>query len=207
MGAPNSSNNWDVGLSAWIVQDGNYPDFEVGQAAEFALEFWLPEEVVGPASGRNISANNLGNCLYDAVAEVVFQTAEITILDIGVLVYLETSALKQSLPEGRRLAIRLGLGVDPFFYLETLSKIAEVPPLVYSWKILSILRQTAPFIETMPEAGPLIGRAGQVRDPQRLGYEELLKTDAWNDDGGRAEYILRCELLPIPPKHVIAIAT
>jgi hypothetical protein len=137
------------------------------------------------------------------VAEVVFQTAEITILDIGVLVYLETSSLKQSLPEGRRLAIRLGLGIDPFFYFETLSKIAEVPPLVYSWKILSILRQTAPFIETMPEAGPLIGRTVQVRDPQRLGYEELLKTDAWNDDGGSAEYILRCELLPIPPKHVI----
>jgi hypothetical protein len=207
MGAPHSSNNWDVGLNAWIIQDGNYPDFEVGQAAEFALEFWLPEGVAGRDSGGNISAHNLGNCLYDTVAEVVLQTAEITILDIGVLVYLETSSLKPSLSQGRRLAIQLGLGIDPFFYFERLSKIADVPPLVYSWKILSILRQTAPFIETVAEAGPLIGRTVRVRDPERLGYEELLKTDAWKDDGGYAEYLLRCELLPIPPKHVSATAS
>ena len=28
-----------IGLSAWIIQDGNYGDFRVGQQARFALEF------------------------------------------------------------------------------------------------------------------------------------------------------------------------
>jgi hypothetical protein len=31
-----------VGLFSWIIQDGNYDDFEVGQAAKFALEFYPP---------------------------------------------------------------------------------------------------------------------------------------------------------------------
>jgi hypothetical protein len=83
------------------------------------------------------------------------------------------------------------LGVDPFHYFETLSKTGNVLPLVYSWKIRSIFAQTAPFIETVDEA----------REPQRLGYKEILRTDAWNDDGGHADYVLRCDLLPIPPKR------
>lgn len=142
MPVANSSTNWDLGLSAWIIQDGNYPDFEVGQTAEFALEFWLPEGLAARGVGEEISANNVGGCLYNTVAEVIVQTSEITILDIGLLVYRELS----SLPYGTRLAVQVGLGVAPFFYFESLSKIDGVPPLVYSWKIISILEQTAPFI-------------------------------------------------------------
>jgi len=46
-----------------------------------------------------------------------------------------------------------------------------------------------------------------IRDQQRLGYEEILKTDAWSDDDGHAAYLLRCSHLPIPPKRVSATAT
>jgi hypothetical protein len=34
---------WSLSLDSWIVQDGNYPDFESGQHAEFAVEFDFPE--------------------------------------------------------------------------------------------------------------------------------------------------------------------
>jgi hypothetical protein len=27
---------WEIGLSSWIIQDGNYADFKAGQQAEFA---------------------------------------------------------------------------------------------------------------------------------------------------------------------------
>jgi hypothetical protein len=198
---------WNIGLSAWIIQDGNYPDFEVGQTAEFALEFWLPDGVTGRASSGELSAHNAGGCLYDTVADVVLQTEDITILDIGVQAYGESSSLRSSLPRVPRVAVQLGLGVDPFFYFEGLRNVADVPPLVYSWQILSILRQTAPFIEKVAETGPLLARKVWVRDPQRLGYEEILKTDAWSDDDGYAEYLLRCDLLPIPPKRASATST
>jgi len=32
---------WNIGLSAWIIQDGNYPDFALGDTVEFAVEFYL----------------------------------------------------------------------------------------------------------------------------------------------------------------------
>ncbi|HMD48685.1 MAG TPA: hypothetical protein VKG79_06295 [Bryobacteraceae bacterium] len=128
------------------------------------------------------------------------QNAEITILDIGILVYRHTLS-QPPLPQGPRIAVQMRLGVDPFSYFESLSKTGDVLPLVYSWKILSIWRQTAPFIETVVE-----GRKLRIRDPQQLGYEEIPKTDAWNDDGGHAQYLLRCELLPIPPKCTSATA-
>jgi hypothetical protein len=196
MGTPDSAANWDIGLSAWIIQDGNYPDFEVGQTVEFAVEFWIPDGVGCGPSDKKASATNLGDCVYDAVAEIIFQTADITIFDIGFMAYRETSSLQQSLPTGSRIAVRLGLGIDPFLYFESLSKLADVPPLVYSWKIISILRQTAPLVETESD-----GRKIRIRDPQRLNYEEIRRTDAWNDDGGYAEYVLRCDLLPIPPER------
>lgn len=193
-------------MSSWIIQDGNYPDFEVGQTPEFAVEFWLTDGGGARTSDREKSATSAGGPLYDATAEIVFQTAEITILDIGILVYRETSPSDTPLSAATRAAVQLGLGVDPFFYFERLNKIPDVPPLVYSWKILSILRQTAPFIEQVAEEGFLKGRTIHVRDERLLGYEEISRTDAWNDDG-YAEYLLRCQLLPLPPKFSTATAT
>ncbi len=31
---------WKIGISAWIIQDGNYGDFRCHERAEFALEFY-----------------------------------------------------------------------------------------------------------------------------------------------------------------------
>jgi hypothetical protein len=42
-----SVERWSLGLDAWIVQDGNYPDLESGQQAEFAVEFYFPEPLAG----------------------------------------------------------------------------------------------------------------------------------------------------------------
>jgi hypothetical protein len=198
--ATNSHPNWSIGLNAWIIQDGNYPDFEVGQIAEFALEFYLPDGVAGTPSSAKVSASNLDGCLYDTVAEVRVQTADTTILDIGILVYSQFRSELVAYPQGTRLTVRLSLGVDPFHCFEFINKLTGVLPLVYSWKILSIMRQTAPFIETAP------GSRHLIRDPQRLGYKEILKTDAWSDDGGHGEYLLVCELLPIPAKGTSATA-
>jgi hypothetical protein len=79
-------------------------------------------------------------------------------------------------------------------------------PLVYSWRINSILRQTAPFIEAGADSGRLGGRKLLVRDASKLGYEEIQRTDAWSDDHGSGEYILVCDLLPIPAKRVSSTA-
>lgn len=198
----NAAQKWDIALSAWIIQDGNYPDFYVGQAAEFALEFWIPEGARIEPTSTPISAVYQQDCLYDAVAEVVLRTDAVTVLDIGILIYRETPSLESYLVGGSRYALQLGLGVDPFFYFETLGRIAEIPPLIYSWRILSIARQTAPFVDMVVK-----GQRIRRRDEQRWALESVPATRAWTDDDGYGEYTLRCGRLAIPPKRATATVT
>src|SRR5688572_18827149 len=109
-------------MSAWIIQDGNYPDIQVGQTAEFAVEFWISGEASNEASivvsDAAISANHRADYLYDAVAEVVLRTTDVTVLDISILVYGQRRLLRPAVSEASRLSVRIGLGVDPFFYIE-----------------------------------------------------------------------------------------
>lgn len=84
------------------------------------------------------------------------------------------------------------LEVDHFAYFETHAKREGIPPAVYPWTITGIWRQTAPHI-----LDPRLN--AYVRDPARLGYAPLEQTDAWHDDGGHAEYLLRCRLESDPP--------
>jgi hypothetical protein len=74
--------------------------------------------------------------------------------------------------------------------------------MIYSWQILAIHRQAAPFIETVSNDG----RKMLVRDQSKLGYEEVPETNGWEDDGGYGDYVLRCILLPIAPKRTSSTA-
>jgi hypothetical protein len=136
--------------------------------------------------------------MYETIAEVIVQTAQITVLDIDVLLYEHTSFLQPPLPQGPRLAVQLSLGVDPFSCFETLNqtgKVCRSSILGKSCRSSEKLRHL--WIVDIGEGG----RKLQTRDAQRLGYQEILRTDAWNDDGRHADYLLRCDLLPIPLKR------
>jgi hypothetical protein len=200
------SNRWNIGINAWIIQDGNYPDFAIGQVAEFAVEFNFPKNQLEPTC-RQMEATHLHDSSYRAHGDIRLRTDEITIVDIGILAYCGSDPVFAQFLEDRFEA-EIWLGVDPYPYFERLSKNEKIPPLIYSWQIRSILRQTAPFIESVEESGLDAGRKIIRRDLTRLGWEEISQTDAWNDDRGDcAEYVLVCELLDVPPKRVSATAT
>jgi hypothetical protein len=76
-----------------------------------------------------------------------------------------------------------------------------IPPLIYSWRVLSVLQQTGPFIESL-----ILRRRIRQRDQHR-GVPADLRYRSWNDDGGYGEYILRCERLNVPSKRDSATAT
>ena len=198
MTAPASS-IWNIHLSAWIIQDGNYPDFAVGQTAEFAVEFFTGQTQPVATAKTDVSAKHTGLSGYDVVARSVLQTPELAVLDVGILIYSEQQSRLQGFPPGHFFEANLDISVDPYFYFQFFAKDQSVPPMIYSWRILSMLRQTGPMIEVADDSG----RKMRMRDPARLGYEEIDKTDAWHDDG---EYILRCGLLPIEPKRISATA-
>jgi hypothetical protein len=186
---------WIFGLSAWIIQDGNYPDFERGQVAEFAVEFSARElELTEPGIP---SAKLVKDSDYRITGEVVFVRAEAWVIDCGILIYDEGPPPSGIEPRDWVTATAF-LGVDPFMYFESLHGLPTMPALIYTWQIERIRRQTAPFIEVRPRYFE--------RDVSRWGYEELDVTDAWKDDGGHAEYLLNCAKTDAPPKRHSATA-
>jgi hypothetical protein len=185
-----------IGLSSWIIQDGNYGDFCRGDAPAFALEFYAatPLEEFEPERTSVPSLIHNGGACYELVGQVVHVADDWWAIDAGILVFRDG----QPPPNVRRggwLRGRAYIGIDPFFYFERLANQPGAPALIYDWKIVDIEMQTAPFVETKP--GVL------ERDPARLGWSEIAKTDAWRDDGGQADYLLHCKRLDSPARRTL----
>ena len=143
---------WNIGLPSWVIQDGNYGDFEKGQVAEFAVEFTQLQRVEAGIEGRT-KARLGSDGVYDVAGQLVLRTAKITVVDIGLLVF--NDAVNFKIPgDSAWFETRVELGIDFFVYFEELSKISGVPPLIYTWRVDSIVR---------------------------LG-QEVPRTDAWNED-------------------------
>jgi hypothetical protein len=181
---------WWIGLSAWVIQDGNYADFHEGQEAEFAVEFHPEEGLSLGNAPAEVTVLALADDSYDVVGRVVAVLDNAWVIDFGLRAY-QAKKPPDAVQIGGLVRGRIRLGLDPFFYFEDLAKRPEMPPLIYSWIIAEIRRQVA----------PLILKGGVwVRDPERHGWERQPKTDAWQDDDGVAEYLLTCRLLDLPPK-------
>jgi hypothetical protein len=194
------SDLWHVNLAAWIIQDGNYGDFARGDECEFALEFW--QETVDLCEPTKPRCAWVKESCYDVTASVAFCDSKVWVLDFGLLAFQEAKP-PEGLTVGDFVTARIGLGVDPFFYFERLYKLPGIPPLIYSWTLQRILIQTAPFVDAVI---PGTGKA-RIRDESKLGYREIDKTDAWHDDGGNGDYLLKCCYREVPPKRTSRSAT
>jgi hypothetical protein len=172
-----------IGLSSWIIQDGNYGDFAAGEERAFALEFYASKPLVRVEPGDNSVPNyvHTGNAEYSVTGRCVHIEADWWVLDFGMLAYTHypppTTCASGDLVQGS-----IHLGIDPFFYFEDLSRRPGAPPLIFDWTVRRIEIQTASLIQAT-------GRVYE-RDPTRLGWREITETNAWKDDGGHAEYIL-----------------
>lgn len=184
-----------IGLSSWIIQDGNYADFKRGQTSAFALEFYAPEplrpcERFAPED-RSLEWKHDSEYVVRGV--VAFMSDSWWVLDAGLKLFGGNPPA--SMRVGQGLVGRINVGVDPFFYFETLSAIPGAPAIIYDWIIGDVLMQTAPWIP-MAE-----GSRSLVRDPARLGWKSILATDAWRDDDGSASYLLKCTRQDGEPRH------
>jgi hypothetical protein len=191
------NSQWAIGLDAWIIQDGNYPDLTRLQRAEFAIEFW-PSSELAPSTETAPSVHHVKDSEYDVCARIITTTEKCWVLDFGIQVF-QDSACPTSLAVGDWVTGRVGLGVDPFTYFERLAKDPRLPALVYPWSIDRITLQTAPFV---PGGGGVL-----VRDETRLGWTEIDQTRAWTDDDGHGSYLLQCTLQPGLPSRLSATST
>jgi len=183
---------WFLSMSSWVIQDGNYRDFAVGERRRFALEFY--DKGLRDAEPSTRSAVAQGAGVYEIAADVAYAAEDLVLLDFGLLAY--SDARGPAATPGSWRAGRVLLEVDHFAYFESHAKRQGIPPAVYTWTITGIWRQTAPYI-----LDPDAPMKRYIRDPTRLGYVPLERTDAWHDDEGSADYVFRCRLENDRPTH------
>ena len=168
-----------IGLSAWIIQDGNYPDFAVGDVRSFALEFYAQPFSVSATGAASCTPRR--NCIYDICARVKFRKENFTLIDFGYSAYSEQKIMAEV---GQWITGELFIGVDPFMYFESWERQPGIPKIKSEWRIDRILLDTTPMIEERPKYF--------VRDETRFSEIEIARTDAWNDNQGNALYALEC---------------
>ena len=179
-------NNVNVGLSSWIIQDGNYGDFSTGKTYEFALEFY-PRSLHSPAT-QSKQCQLIEGSNYRIRGQLVFSHKEATVIDFGLMAYRQGQP-KEEFAVGDWLAGDFYLGIDPFFYTADLCLIVGMPVLLYKFRIDKISLETTPWIETENQWGQKV----RSRDKAQRSFKTIKKTDAWHDDDGNAEYVLHCE--------------
>lgn len=182
-----------VGLAAWIIQDGNYGEFEAGREYRFALEFSSHNIAVASAASSVPRLSHLSDALHDASGAIVFCTDSVWVVDFGVPAFQEAKPPAWA-KTGASVSGRVYIGVDPFFYFERLKSEKGMPNLFRQWFIRRILLETTPWKESTDAHG----RKVLTRDSARESFAEVPATDAWNHDGGHGHYVFECELRPEP---------
>jgi hypothetical protein len=201
-----------IGINSWILQDGNYKDFEKGQTRKFALEY-APATKLRKSTKQVKECTPLGEGHYRVNAQVVYMETEvhpctyvstkngkrverkdtreetIVVLDLGEIMVYDEPVDKKPYEKGGFVEGEIWVGIDPFFYKDGYCKRPGMPALTYTWTIEKIEMLLAPYI--LERVDPR-GTKCYKRDRSKVAYRELEQTQMWEDDDGRAEYLLTC---------------
>lgn len=176
-----------VGLNSWIIADGNYADFRVGEVRSFALEYYNEDELRSlPKSRATRNLSRLDGARYAVTGRTLHLTSEWAAIDVGVPAYRELYSFPAP---PKRFEGTVWLGVDPFFYFERRAREPGAPALIFDWRIARIEVETAPRI---------LKEGMMIYDPARLQLEDVEDTREGED------FVLHCELMPGPPRHTLA---
>lgn len=171
-----------VSIDSWIIQDGNYGDFTVGQLAKFALEF--AGGSLQPSLSKEPQAHHIGYGVYDVCAQVIYVNEKVWVVDFGFMAYWESKPPEFAIP-GTWVEGKILIGVDPFFYMEHLRKLPDMPNLFYSWQLTKIIRDDTPWLIERN----IHGGQNMSRDKEKEVWTSVPCTDAWNDNEGRSSYV------------------
>jgi hypothetical protein len=181
-------NKFSIGISSWIIQDGNYGDFAVGETTKFALEF--SGNQLAPSQVKERSVQFLETSIYRIRAQVVYVDPKVWVIDFGILVFWESEPPVIA-EVGSWIEGDIFIGIDPYFYMEYLHKLPNIPMLTYDWKVEGILREDTPWLKSVNERGGVT----LIRDVTREAWSEVGRTNAWEENEITSSYILQCELV------------
>lgn len=152
------SNPWSISIHSWVLTDGNYADYLVGETRHFALEFYAKE--LSRTAVREKNAEQIGKCEYRIVAQVSYVDDEMWVLDFELQAYdghyrsdesktndgVAGNKFVPNLRRGEFVEGIIYLSIDHYLYMEFLCAKERVPPLIYTWQIDSINKQCAPWL-------------------------------------------------------------
>jgi hypothetical protein len=203
-----------IGLDGWVLQDGNYTEFEVGERRMFALEVATDRpDALHPTDERQPRAAHTGaDTTYDVVAHVMLAVdrghgERLYVVDLGA-VRAYTHHLRRAdgraVAAGDWLAGRLMVFVDHFSWMDAHAHEPGMPPLVHTWTVEAIEADETPWAPVEPGhpsyVGPDEGHPVRVRDRTREQWRPVERTASWDDDGN---YRLLCRLDPAPPSPTV----
>lgn len=189
MGVPDCApGEYLIHMAAWIIQDGNYGDFRVGEQREFALEI-SPLQPLQASSGAHQVAQS-GTAYHISGDAAWWDRSHAVAITFGISAYMATNT--GSVPRSGTLKGLVSLGIDPFDYFERLARLRGAPPLIYDWHLRGLYLQAAPWVERRPRY--------HVRDVRKLAWTPIDATDALSDDDGNADYLIRARPMG-PPRH------
>ncbi len=179
---------WHFALDPSAIQGGTYPDFYRGQQAEFVVE--VRTEAWDLASGPP-TAVRVDSYRYDLVGRVEAVGEQVWLLDCGLLVGCRGRP-PAGADVGQHLSGRGTLRLSPD-HLQA----EGLPSLRHTWFVERVFHRAddggAGDLGALSEA--LSGFEGLYGGPEEPGWEELGFTAAWQDDDGRADYLLECLLV------------
>lgn len=194
-----------LAAKAWVILDGNYDDFAVGQELEFPLSLYLKTVTVGTRKRPAWGIYHLEDCVYRLAGRIV-AIATGGPDDSG------TWVAYTGIDRPRAWAIDAGIYVSfeaEYPYLEPDISGAD------SWKPGDVFVAEADL--ALPEPQAVIGLCGLPAMPPTVyrwrvegidmcgpfgSYQPLERTHAETDGfcSEWAEYLLHCRLLPVPPR-------
>jgi hypothetical protein len=118
---------------------------------------------------------------------VIFVNPEVWVIDFGIKAYWE-SPPPAFVQTGAWVEGEIFLGIDPFFYKDYLSKVPDMPNLFDEWIVKRIQLNTTPWIHSLDGDRSVLTRDGSLE-----ARTDITATNAWNDDNGRASYLLHLE--------------
>lgn len=172
-----------IGMNSWIIQDGNYGDFSVGDESIFALEFC--GDSLSLSDRRAVELELIKDSNYRICGKVVYARPNVWVLDVGFKAFWE-NVPPDFVSVGDWVEGEIFLGIDPFFFKEYLYKEEGIPNLSYCWSIKRIQRNDTPWLETSNVRGGKV----LTRDDTQERWLDTSATNAWEDDDGRADYLL-----------------
>ena len=204
-----------VGLSSWIISDGNYPDFQAGQEATFALSF-LPTLELAPDPVQSHLQHQAG-AVYAVGGRVLFAASEdhpgawggrgskcrhVWVCDFGVLkAHCSNFYLPNHPPPWAHLGAfvtgEVYLSIDPFPSSGASRKWPGMPPFAYRFHVDHIWLETTPWVQEKDDEGR---PSWWHRQDGPRTFRQIAATGVPDDQSSAtnwfpAHYVLECQLL------------